>query len=181
MKTLKLSMILAVGVLFVSMSGNAQPGFRHSLGVTYYSYFNASSFGLMYSPRIQLFQTGKESNISLGSHLSGGLAWHSFEGGMNYYFDVPLMLEYHFGHGSEPSTRSKTGGFFGVGGGYNTIGDGNVWNVDKYQATGIVVNAGLRRNILGRPMGARISYMYNFNEADYRIIGFGLFFFFGEL
>jgi hypothetical protein len=151
------------------------------LGGTYFSYFNASSLGFMYSPRIKLTQLGKESNLSIGSHFGAGYAWHSFESDGSYYYDFPLLLEYQFGHGSEPSTRSKTGGFAGIGGGINRIGNGSAWNNDGYNAYGIVLNAGVRRNIKDNPLGFRISYMINLNEADYRVIGFGLFYFFGEL
>lgn len=173
---------LAVILLFACLQTSVgQIIFSHTMGLTYSSYFNASSMGILYSPRILLFHTGKESNISLGTHLGGGFAWHSFLSEKTYYYEAPLVFEYNFGQGSEPNTRSKTGGFIGIGAGVNRSGSEKAWGIEEYNAAGMIFTVGIRKTIKDIPLGLRISYLYNFSNPDYNVWGVGFYYVFGEL
>lgn len=158
-------------------------GFAHSLGFEYNSYHTASSLGILYSPRINILSAGKDSRISLGTHLSSGYAWHSFIQGKTYYFQAPLVLEFHTGKGSVPNVRKQLGGFAGIGYGFHLIGSEAAWGIKEYEAHGIVATVGLRHLFkdINFPFSLRIQYLYNMKNSLYSIWSVGISYFFKEL
>lgn len=181
MKSVKAIFSIAFFAVVLQTTEAQESMFSQTIGLGYNSYFSASSMGVIYAPRIRLFYVGKEANISIGTHLSGGYAWHSFEPEKTYFYEAPLVLECNFGKGSEPSTRSKTGGFVGIGYGINRNGSEKAWGNDSYNADGIVFTFGVRRIVKDIPLGIRMQYLYNLEESEYSIWGFGLHYFLGEL
>ncbi len=181
MKTIRIICSFTLVTMMTAVSNAQESIFSQTIGLGYNSYYSASSLGVIYAPRVRLFYVGKEANISIGTHLSGGYAWHSFEPKKTYFYEAPLVLECNFGKGSEPSTRSKTGGFVGIGYGINRNGSEKAWGNDSFNADGIVFTFGVRRIVKDIPLGIRMQYLYNLEESEYSIWGFGLHYFLGEL
>ncbi len=157
-----------------------QISFSHAIGISIYRYSPA----IIYSPRINLVQLNKETNLSLGTHLAYGFRPNSqISGnikntGSFFVYEVPLVAEINFGCGSSPQAYSNTGGFFGIGYAVNETGRSPLPSGYYNEASGIYFNAGLRtitkKNYLR--LGLRLSYLKNFKTNYDDEIGFGIFY-----
>jgi len=185
MNSLKIQRLLFIVLVLFPLFSKAQPSaqsFSHSLGVSHHSYINVKMIGLMYSPRYNFLPLGRERTFSVGTHLSVGYAWDTeIPGASSFAYDVPLLLEFNFGHGSEPNTRKKVGGFIGAGYGINGIHASEKFG-KIYKAEGLTFGGGIRFKIQNKyPLGIRLSYLINNKHHQYTILGLGVFYTFDEL
>ena len=186
-KTMKLLRPLIIfGILFFAISDicksqSATPSFSHSIGVSRYKYSSVYLFGATYSPRYNFLPLGRERTFSIGTHMTLGYAWHvRVPDAKSFAYDLPLLLEYNFGQGSEPNTRKKLGGYIGVG--YGIFGVNDRTNFGTLErAEGFNLSGGVRVKINNQiPIGIRFSYMIN-HKNEHFMLGLGLYYTFGEL
>lgn len=175
--------IFIIALLYNEINQAQNDFFAHSFGFEYNSYHTASSIGILYSPRVNFISIPKNSYLSFGTHISGGLAWHSFISGNTYYFQSPLVIEFHYGKGSIPNVRKILGGFVGAGYGFHLIGSEKAWRVKEYEAHGIVLTTGLRHVFkeINLPFCLRIQYLFNLKNSLYGVWSVGISYFFKEL
>ena len=169
--------IIAVCLLIMISNANssAQVSFSHSLGASFYFSEVTSSPGVMYSPRLNFIELGDEVTVSAGTHIGAWLDFNSRSGG-SYSVDLPVVAEINFGHASHPDTKSKFGGFAGLGYGYNQMATSDNFGSSFNTAIGPVVNGGLRFIINENPIGLRGSYLLNTNAGNADVISVGLFY-----
>lgn len=176
MKRLTLLAILFVLTLFFTHDLQAQASFSHSLGGSYYFSRDASTSGIMYSPRINLVRLDREVTLSLGTHFGFGLVFNSREGG-SIALDVPILAEINFGNASNPDANSDVGGFVGAGYGISKIGQSGTFSDGFNDAAGIVINGGVIFTIKQRySFGLRTSYLINFKPDNGGVFTLGAFY-----
>jgi len=179
MKTVK-NVLIGMLLLFAQFS-HGQISFSHAIGGSYYFASLTEAPGIMYSPRINLFELSDELTISVGTHLGLGLvSANSREGARSFAFDLPIVAEVNFGHGANRDTKSLIGGFAGLGYGISKIGSAGTFGADSNDARGLILNGGVRVIIQERSIGLRLSYLLNTKEGYENVTGVGLFWTFGR-
>ena len=169
-KTLLLAVIAIVFFALPKVS-LGQVSFSHSLGAAYYvststtstEYSESTSTigapGILYSPRVNVVELGREMTVSVGTHLGLGFMLDTSSGSASFAMDLPVVAEINFGHGAHADTRSSLGG-------------------STNKASGPVLNGGVRALINGVPVGFRLSYLLNMEEGG-NVAGIGAFYTFG--
>jgi hypothetical protein len=167
-----------------------QASFSHSFGAAYYlssstisSAHSESSTtigapAILYSPRINFVEIGREMTVSVGTHLGLGMSNNTMTGSRSLALDLPLVAEINFGHGAHADTRSSVGGFAGIGYGISRLGADNENGNISNEASGPVLNAGVRALLNDVPVGFRLSYLLNTKEGG-NVAGVGFFYTFG--
>lgn len=151
-----------IAFLFFSHFLLGQISFSHTLGGSIYSSTdNNSAAGIMYSPRLNVMELADEITVSIGTHLGFGLALNSRTGASSLAIDIPVVAEVNVGAGSHRDASSDFGGFAGIGYGISQIGDEGAFGLGYNEASGILINGGVRTNRLQLPVGLRISYLVN--------------------
>jgi hypothetical protein len=161
-----------------------QPSFSHTVGFTLYTAHQYTSFGLLYSPRLNFAQFSDNATFSLGTHL--GLAnsldatsetnnSNTFD---NYSIDVPIVVEYNFGNGASDESLNLFGFFIGGGYGFHNAEWKKIENSSLYNRSlhirGPVINGGLRFTVGGMfPLGVRVGYMFNNSPGFNDVKGIG--------
>ena len=186
-------LLAAIALVFMALPkvSLGQASFSHSLGAAYYvststviteNYESTSTIGspaILYSPRINMVELGREMTVSVGTHLGLGFMLDTNSGSASFAMDLPVVAEINFGHGAHADTRSSVGGYAGVGYGINRLGGGsNFDGVSTNKASGPVLNGGVRALINGVPVGFRLSYLLNMEEGG-NVAGIGAFYTFG--
>lgn len=178
--------IAALAILgFAGLGANAQVSFNHSIGAAYYLSDGAEAPAILYSPRLNVVELGRELTISVGTHLGLGFQKSASSDGSSsgsFAIDIPLMAEMNFGHAANPDTRSGFGGFIGAGVGYNQMSreDEFSGSIEKSSTTGLVFNAGIRTIISDNPCGLRLSFMKGLKESDSYVVGAAIFYTLGD-
>jgi hypothetical protein len=172
---------VACFALFLFNNLSAQTEFMHSLGGKYFFYGNSDGFssaGILYSPRINLTNTGGGA-ISVGTHFGLGFSLHAGAGGSasSLVLDIPVVGEYNFGFGSTRESEAGFGGFIGAGYGIHRVSL-NVEGVGGAATIhGPVFTGGIRFNIpaLG-PLELGGSYMLDLKSKEVKsnILGISL-------
>lgn len=170
-------------VLIISLTTKTtfgQISFSHAVGISIFRLIPA----ITYSPRLNLVQLNKETNLSLGTHLAYGFRPYKDASGpiknqgSFFVYEVPLVAEINFGCGSSPQSNSNIGGFFGIGYAVNKTSRSPLPSSYYNEASGIYFNAGVRtitkRNYLR--LGLRLSYLKNFKTDYHDELGFGIFY-----
>ncbi len=114
----------------------------------------------------------------LGTHLALGMSNNTMTGSKSLVLDLPLVAEINFGHGTHADTRSSVGGFAGIGYGISRLGAANDYGDMSHQASGPLLNAGVRALLNDVPVGFRLSYLLNTEEGG-NVAGVGFFYTFG--
>lgn len=176
MRLVKLGFVLCL--LFIVSKGFAQVSFMHSGGLSLYSISSGvnSSVGpaLMYSPRLNLVKLSDELTLSVGTHIGIDFFLSSNGNQNSSTFDIPLVAELNFGHGAIKQTKSKFGGFVGLGYGFTSIKTNA-----SYEARGVLLNGGLRFVMFKKSFGLRVAYLLNSVKDVSDVSSFGLFYTFG--
>ncbi|MBS9525314.1 hypothetical protein KI659_14945 [Litoribacter alkaliphilus] len=154
-------------VILFSLGGvlsnlKAQVTFSHSAGVFSTNLTSNIPAGLAYSPRVNFLELTDESTLSFGTHLGLGITggWAS-----DLLVDVPLVVEYNFGHASSPYSDALFGGFVGLGYDYMHIESlGDEPSTLRQSIHGPMVNAGIRAIVLEVPFMLRAAYTLNLND-----------------
>lgn len=166
--------------LFTTAFSFGQMSFSHSFGGAYYISSLASAPGLTYSPRINFLELSQELTISAGTHLGLGMVYSSGEGASSFAFDLPLVAEINFGHAASPKTSSSFGGFAGLGFGISKIGSAGTFGADYNDASGLIINGGVRAIIKEKPLGLRVAYLLNLKEGFENVLTIGIFYSIGR-
>lgn len=169
---MKKAFYLIVAMLFIAPALTAQVSFNHSLGgAAVFSTSGTPGGGLMYSPRLNIADIGRDGTISIGTHLTLGAY---FSGSTNsrtgstgsssgLTLDLPLVVEANFGHMSSDYSHEDFGGFFGVGFGYSAIAGSNLINNSGF---GPLVDGGVRIAAFEKSFTVKASYMLNIASAS---------------
>ena len=174
--------LLVFSLFFVFLSNiNAQITYSHSAGASIFSSKNVISGGINYSPRINIIKLDENLTFSLGSHIAIGMP-RKVNGVKYLDYDLPFVAELNFGQGAKPGAGPKLGGFIGAGFGINKMGSKDSISIfNNYNdASGIVINGGLRLLINDMPCGFRISYLINGKKQYNDVFIFGIFFTLGD-
>jgi hypothetical protein len=148
----------------------AQMSFSHSLGLSLYYATTTASPAFLYSPRLNVAKIGEDKTISIGTHLGAWIALNSRTGG-GVALDLPLVVEYNFGHASYNDADAEIGGFVGAGYGINLMGSSSYGG---NSSSGPLVNAGFRAVLFGQPVTIRASYLLNTTPlTGHDVIGLG--------
>lgn len=176
MKLLHFNQILVtICLLFgAAASSNAQISFSHSAGAGLYGGGDAGSPAIVYSPRLNILAFGDNATVSVGTHVGAWLAFNSREGASSLAFDLPLVAELNLGNKSTKDNDSGFGGFVGAGYGISRLASDGEFGLAENKASGVVVNGGIRANVLGRSLGVRVSYLINFKDNASNVIGAGI-------
>jgi hypothetical protein len=163
MKTIKIS-ILSIVLLLISQFSMGQISFSHSIGASIYASDEAMVPAGTYSPRINILQLGEELTVSAGTHLGLGLTYNSNTGNGSYVLDLPIMAEINYGAASSVDSFKSFGAFAGIGLGISRLGNSDYFYSGYTKAHGLIVNGGLRGDVLGQSLGLRLSYLSNFSD-----------------
>lgn len=196
-------LILTVG----SREASAQTSFNHSVGAFYartsqYSisyridnqrYENQghlAGIGLVYAPRVNLFEIGYNSSFSVSTRLGAGFGFGLHDGPVgvdtvtnstgssNFMIDVPILFDFNHGTVSVYDNANPFGWFVGIGAGYNRMGQGK--DIKFYTGSyGPMVNGGIRFNVAEKYMEVRSSYMLDINQAELSVFTLGLSYYLG--
>ena len=160
----------------------AQVSFSHAAGGKVFigsgEGFEYSSFGILYSPRLNFVEIGDSSTLSLGTHLGLGFqgSYNSRDGGesSSFVFDVPVVVEFNFGQASNNDNDDGFGFYAGAGYGIHKSSDFGE------SFSGPVASAGLRFAIADRPLDVNLSYQMGTGDfKDFAILGIGAQYCFG--
>lgn len=153
------------------------PEFLHSSGISYmycvfFSEYSSGVFGipaLTYHPRLTIAELSRSSNLSVSAPVSVGLAIGSSYAYNYFGFELPVALDFNFGHASENRSRDDFGGYIGVGAAYQfmTVEWDNVSNFGPY------AHLGARFYFKDESATVGLYTMYGINEYD-NAISFGL-------
>jgi len=170
--------VLLTSFILISLHTNVvgQISFSHAVGGTYLQGGFAGTPAGTYSPRVNFLELGDEFTLSAGTHISLGYSGNSRTGPSSLVFDLPLMLETNIGNSSTPDANSDFGGFFGIGYGISKLlSSDELLGTDTNNASGMVINGGVRVNIQDYPLALRISYLLNKMKEGDNVFGVGLF------
>lgn len=181
---MKIGKFLMVGcfmsLCMYKMTGQVR--FSHAIGASYYTSKSASTAGIVYSPRVNLLNLNNKITLSAGTHLGLGFAFAS--NGSNtsttFNYDLPLVAEMNFGHGATKETSARSGGFFGVGYGFNRMGNPTENQNNYLESNGFLINGGLRFKLKNTSWGVRASYLLNNKSGRQNIMSLGVFYNFGK-
>lgn len=169
---------LTLSAIFICQLANAQVSFSHAAGMSFFVGGEAATPAFMYAPRLNVVEFGDEATLSVGTHLSAWIVLSSRNPSSNAYaLDIPLVAELNFGHGAHPDADSDFGGFVGLGYGISFLGGNN----NENSASGPVANIGARMYIADKPVGLRLSFLYNTEEEGENVFGLSLFYTLGGL
>lgn len=163
---LKPFLLVAVAVT-TTINLNAQVSFSHSVGL---SYFNCTIIGvpaIVYSPRVNLVELSDNATVSVGSNIGIGGNGNSRDGFSDVLLNLPLLAELNLGTKANPDNDGNIGGFVGAGFGFNYMSD----YYDENSTVGIVLNGGIRANIMQKPIEIRASYQLSTNKLNYNVFG----------
>ncbi len=137
--------------------------FKHSVGagVSFYKFGNGQepTFQLSYNPSLSLTRSWSDFSISLASQISGG--YHissSVDDSAFIYADLPLLVEFNFGHNASKDFYSDLGWFFGGGYTYHLVKEN--WNF------GPVATIGVRGFLFGPSFTIRYSRYFAQQKND---------------
>jgi hypothetical protein len=127
--------ILLLAATFFSATGAFSQTFRHGAGLGYSVdkvELTDARVGVyfIYAPRIDFLENDRTSlSVALpltvggsfsGDYYNGTVYGSSYDNNtVNFYTNIPVMLNVNFGAGSSKENRSRFGGFVGGGFGYN--------------------------------------------------------------
>jgi len=137
--------------------------FKHSLGAGAAFYKIKDSyepvFNLAYNPSLSLTRSLSDFSISVGSQISAGyhISTKADDSGF-VYADLPLLLEFNFGHNASKDFYNDLGWFFGGGYSYHFIKDD--WN------HGPVATIGVRSFLFGPSFTLRYGRYFALQEND---------------
>jgi hypothetical protein len=177
-KTLYIALLL---ILVNAFNGLSQVTFNHSFGGFYtkganYDYridtakytANLSGIGVVYSPRLNLFEIGRSSSFSVGTNIGLGYKFTATQGatGSPLVIDLPLMFNFNTGAASTFDNAQGFGWFLGLGVGYSKIGE----SIKFYNGSmGPIANFGIRLNLNENFFESRASYMVDVNQAEVNV------------
>jgi hypothetical protein len=137
--------------------------FKHAagLGATFYKAENTQEpiYHIAYSPNLALTRGYSDFSITIGSHLTGG--YHAESGNDDsafVYADLPLLVEFNFGHNASKDFYTDFGFF--AGGGYSF----NYFRGNWQQ--GPEVSLGIRTFIFGPSFTIRYTRFVAIREQD---------------
>jgi hypothetical protein len=137
--------------------------FKHSFGAgaSFYKFADGQEpvFQLSYNPSLSLTQSWSDFSISVGSQISGGYHFSSsVDDSVFMYADLPLLVEFNFGHNASKDFYSDLGWFFGGGYTYHLFKDN--WN------SGPVATIGVRGFVFGPSFTIRYSRYFAQQNED---------------
>lgn len=188
MKKIILFIVFLFGYLFIYCQH-----FMHGAGLT--QFLSSSSlakapfpFGLTYSARFNILETGKIS-VSIGVPIAIGIAaddkFLSKTASNGVAVNAPFLTNLNIGRGSTKKNKDRVGYFFGAGFGFNYTGiNKRTYNTNltdytsKFESInkyGPAANAGMRFGV-GRKhknIEARFFYMRIINKNQFNLFGYG--------
>lgn len=129
--------------------GSGSSEFNHGIGIKYFGYGGTdqnTSYGLVYSPKINVARVGESGSVSVGTRLSAGVNFHNDAVG-SFMYEVPLLTELNFGMGAWKENQHVFGVYLGGGYGIHNITASKKYNLKAYKIAGPVLSAGLRFNV----------------------------------
>jgi hypothetical protein len=159
-------------LLFVGLTAFTQVSFSHAAGAKLLiaSSENSSTapIGIVYSPRLNLFEINDNSTVSIGTHATVAFSFSVGTNGSSSSgtFEIPLVAEYNFGLKSTNKNDTNLG--FYLGGGYSFF-DSSEFISDS---AGPTITGGLRFYMGDAPLDLNISYTSTSNDVN--IIGLGM-------
>jgi hypothetical protein len=190
-------MMLGLGVVLAGYSQR----FSNGVGIAYFGTSangirSTSSYGLTYSPKVNVMQNDNVS-ISVGLPISVGMSINtgSTDNGVNgtsinslsLMTDLPLLVNFNFGAGSSRDCEDKVGFFVGAGFGYHHT-EGVEEDTDQYgdqtennytlNVVGPAADAGVRFGVgqKGHNIELRGSFLKGLDNSKANIFGVGALF-----
>jgi hypothetical protein len=139
-------------------------------------------YGVFYHPRFNISETGSGA-ISVGFPITAGLSGtvSSQEGSsLSIIADLPITVDYNFGHGSNGESESGFGGFLGAGFSYTYSNyrdefyiPGVIDEIEQVKGSsyGPLAHAGIRALIGERTYFLRGFYKMGLENAKFKTIG----------
>lgn len=170
--------IIIFVLALISNFSFSQESFSHAIGPAgFLGTRNATlhSVGLIYAPRLNLFEVGKSSTFSIGTYLGVGYnVDYKFVDDNQITVHIPVIIEYNFGLASNRNSyQNKNGGFLGIGysfeqaGMYVNTGNRSKDFLVKKAINGPIANIGYRFKIASEPFSIRASYLYGTGDFNY--------------
>ena len=156
--------------------GCAKAQFSQGVGVTLFSVKAAGGdaampYGITYFPRYSF------GAISVGVPLTIGMSgsYNSREGassGSSFTYQLPLVVDYNFGLGSDPESDKDNFGFYG-GLGYGLFSTSYVgtYSYGTLKANGPMARAGVRFLIKEKVISVGASYLRSVDDNKANVIG----------
>jgi len=145
-------------------TSNAQLSFQHSAGGAVYLSKDFSSYGIVYSPRLNFYQPSDEMTLSLGAQLGVNMDGNfNSQTGVSgsFGYDLPVYLGMNFGAGASKDSKALVGGFLGGGYSVSSFSYANDFGAWSDSFSGPMAIAGIRANIKEQVFELNGSYTLN--------------------